>query len=140
MAIATVSNRSLITSLYSILTTDTELKSAFPSGNVALYDSKAPARPPFPYIVHSVAMGAPSFDPIVRGQYYISIFTKESGTRLCNTISARILTLLNAQIYSYPANGVGYINNYMMEGGGFVDTAEQDEKRYDLLFELHYSM
>lgn len=133
------SNVDLVKVYFNTISQDMLLKSLLPGAQVRLYDSEAPPEPEFPYFVHRIVLGGGSLEDVVsKGRYYISIYTAEPGSSLLNSLAKRLVNMLNNMILS--SSDVGFTIVTLVEGGGRVDTGNDNVKRFDIPFDLSFSL
>lgn len=134
-----VSQQDLVKVLFTALTGSASIKQEIPDGSVRLYDTEAPPEPNFPYFVHRIALGGGSLEDVVtNGRYYISIYTYGEGSGQLNSLVREVVDEINNKILS--SDDVGYLTVTLTEGGGRQDTGNENVKRYDLPFDLKYTL
>ena len=87
--------KSLLTYIYNLLTTDEDLKAAM-GGTVRLYLTWATPDAEFPYLVHRIDMGIlADWSPQARCTYYLDIWSDSPNAEEILAIRKLIMTLLD---------------------------------------------
>lgn len=87
--------KSLLTYLHTLLTTDDDLKAAM-GGTVRLFPVWAVSDSEFPYLVHRIDMGiGADWSPVARCTYYLDIWSDSPNATEILAIRELIMTLLD---------------------------------------------
>lgn len=132
-----VSNYELINLLFTLISEDPALQGILGTP-ILIYDTEAPSDPPLPYLVHTVELGRATLEDVVtQGDYAISLYTAEAGNVQLNDASSALIDLLNNQIFSSGEIDYLYLS---LEGGNQVETENAHVQRYDLPFQVRYTI
>lgn len=132
-------HRELVTLLFNTIVNSPDIQQQFNGQQVLLYDTVAPPEPELPYLVHRVTLGPASLeDTITVGDYDLSVYTYEQGNQQVNQFVDILINLLNNEILKDGNVNFAYLS--LMRGGSQVDTENSNVNRYDLPFELRYTI
>lgn len=126
---------SLISAIYTRLTTDTTLKSKM-GGTVRLYLNWAQPDTPFPYLVHRIDMSnVADWSPQRKCTYYLDIWSYSTTAEECLDIKFRILALIDDYRSSTSETTEYFI---WLQTDGFIPESEEDIWHYALQFNLKW--
>lgn len=121
--------------LFNLLTAETTLKAAM-GGTVRLYPVMAEKDAVFPYLVHRLDNSAAgNIYPLVRGTYYLDIWSNSPTMTEALAIRKRIIELLDELEFSTTEVKSARL---WLQTDGFVPETEPDIWHYDLQFNLRF--
>jgi len=128
--------KSLLTYIYDLLTTDPDLKTAMGSDRIDewLYLTWATPNAEFPYLVHRIDIRRePGTHVIQRASYYLDIWSDSPNADEILLIRKRLIELLDELVFS--TSEVARVHIEIMSDG-FVPESEQGIWHYAMLFDL----
>ena len=126
---------SLMTALYTLLTTDSDLQTAM-GGTVRMYPVWAKPDATFPYLVHRIDMGTGNdWDPVMPCTYYLDIWSDSPSAEEALDIRKLIMGLLD-NLESSTNETTDYF--LWRQTDGFVPETEQDIWHYACQFNLKW--
>lgn len=92
--------RSLITSLYTLLTTDSSLQTVM-GGTVRLYLGEAKVDAPFPYLVHLLEIrSTPGTHVVQRATYFLDLWSDSPVAEEITSMRERLVQLLDELVFN----------------------------------------
>ena len=126
---------SLLTSIYNVLTADSDLQTAM-GGSVRLYPVWASPDAVFPYLVHRIDMNkAGDWDPVDKDTYLLDIWSNSSSAEEILDIRMLIMGLLDGLDSSTDETTEFYL---WRQTDGFIPETEQDIWHYACKFNLKW--
>ena len=124
--------KSLITYIYNLLTTDETLKTAM-GGTVRLALTWAPPDCEFPYLVQRLDMRRePGTHVVRRASHYLDIWSDSPNADEALAIRALLIELLDELVFS--TDDVGHVH-ISLESDGFIPETEQGIFHYAMMFD-----
>jgi len=125
--------KSLLTSIYNTLTTDTTLKTAM-GGTVRLFHTWATPDAEFPYLVNRIDMGnVADYSPQRKCTYYLDIWSDSSNADETLTIRNQILALIDNLDSSTSETTEFFM---WIQTDSFIPESEQNIWHYAMQFNL----
>lgn len=128
--------KSLLTYIYNLLTTDPDLKTAM-GGTVHLYLTWAKPNAPFPYLVNRIDMGIEAdWSPVARCTYYLDIWSHSGDANdEIFPIRKRIIELLDGLIFSTAETTDCHL---WIQTDAFIPESESGIWHYACMFNLKW--
>jgi len=127
--------KSLVTYIYNLLTTDVDLKAAM-GDTVRLYLTWAKPDAVFPYLVHRIDMGIlGDWSPEARCTYYLDIWSHSYEADEILAVRKLIMELLDGLIFPTDETTDCHL---WIQTDGFVPEVEQDIWHYACQFNLKW--
>lgn len=125
---------SLLTYLWTLLTTDTDLKTAM-GGTVRCYLTWAEPDAEFPYLVHRIDIAPQEPFPMRQATYYLDIWSNSPSADEILAIRKLIIELLDEL---EPATDEIAGGRLWLQTDGFIPETEQGIWHYSLMLNLRY--
>jgi len=127
--------KSLLTYIYNLLTTDGELKAAM-GAVVHLYPVWAVPDAPFPYLVHRIDMGIlADWSPVAQCTYYLDIWSDSPNAEEILSVRNLVMGLLDGVDFSTDETTECFL---WIQTDGFVPETEQGIWHYACQFNLKW--
>lgn len=127
--------KSLLTYLHTLLTTDNPLKAAM-GGTVRLYPIWAVPDSVFPYLVHRIDMGIEAdWSPVARCTYYLDIWSDSHNAEEILAIRELLMSLLDGKIFSTAETTDCYV---WIQTDAFIPETEPGIWHYAFQFNLKW--
>lgn len=131
---ATDTQKSLTTAIWTRLTTDTDLQTAM-GGTVRCYLTWAKEDADFPYLVHRMDVVADTLYVMRRAAYYLDIWSDSPNAEEVLAIRELIIGLLDEYEFSTTEATRA---RFELQTDGFIPEPEQGIWHYAMMFNLRY--